>query len=64
MVPSDMGWREVAILGRLASGFALFVLGVVLTYRLDLNYKRTELIVPFLIALCGSIILLGFRWPL
>ena len=51
------------VIGRLASGFALFVLGLILAYRLEINCKRTKLIVPFLVTLCGSIVLLGFRWP-
>lgn len=54
--------REVYILAHFLIGWALFGLGLILAYRLELGCSKKKLIVPFLITLLGSIMLLGFRY--
>jgi hypothetical protein len=53
-------WREWLAVVRFVIGCALFSLGVLLTERLDLDCKRSQLIYCFLLTFSGSVLLLVF----
>ena len=57
------GWSERTALLRFVVGCSLFSLGLLLTYRLDLGYKRAKLLIPCPVTLSGSVILIDFELP-